>query len=404
MANLLTKQSIPKGWRTADLADIADIVMGQSPASTSYNQSGEGLPFFQGKADFTKSYRTIVRYWTTAPTKLSEPGDVLLSVRAPVGDVALNDVKACIGRGLAAIRAKGNVSDQDFIFQLFLSLKDIFNTKAQGSTFTAINGPALRQIPVALPPLSEQRKIAKILSAVDEEIQKTEEIIIAAEKLKKGTMRQLFSHGINHTKFKKTKLGSIPESWEVVTLGDIGTNTIGLTYSPKDVVQDDGTLVFRSSNIKGNTIDYGDRVFVNKRIPTNLITKPGDILLCTRNGSRNLIGKNAYIDQKSAGHSFGAFMSVYRTKYSGFVFQLFQSEFFKKQVNQHLSATINQITTGVLNTFLFALPPVDEQKKIVDILSSVDEKIAVNRQIKTKMVLLKKGIMRDLLSGEKRTI
>ncbi|MFA5751227.1 MAG: restriction endonuclease subunit S [Candidatus Paceibacterota bacterium] len=396
-----SQKNIPKDWKISTLSDISDIIMGQSPESSSYNQNGEGVPFFQGKADFTDSFKMKIHYWTSKPIKLSEPGDILLSVRAPVGDVALSDTNSCIGRGLASIRAKKNVSDQQFLFQVLQSLHETLNTKAQGSTFTAINGPALRKIPILLPTSTEQKKIAEILSKVDEEINKINELISKTEKIKNGLMNELFTKGIDHKKFKKTKLGEIPEEWEIKTLADIGENVIGLTYSPSEVVSE-GMLVLRSSNIFENKIIYKDNVFVNKKVPQHLITKIGDILLCTRNGSRNLIGKNAYIDKNSAGYSFGAFMSVYRTEYNKFVFQFFQSKFFKEQVNKYLGATINQITTKSLNSFILPIPSIREQSKIVEVLLSVDKKLEKQKELKEKLIQLKKGLMSDLLRGKVR--
>jgi len=184
---------IPEGWQRVKLEDVAEVVMGQSPVSSSYNQDGVGTPFFQGKADFTPSYKTRVRYWTDQPSKFAEPDDVLLSVRAPVGDVAINEMRACIGRGLAAVRAKKEVAVQDFLFQLLLSLKNELNSKAQGSTFTAINGPALREVVVSLPPTDEQQKIAEILSAVDKKISVNQKLKDKLILLKKGLMQDLLS-------------------------------------------------------------------------------------------------------------------------------------------------------------------------------------------------------------------
>ena len=251
--------------------------------------------------------------------------------------------------------------------------------------------------------ISEQKKIAEILSKVDEETNKIDELISKTEKFKNGLMNDLFTKGVRHKKFKKTELGDIPEEWEIKTLADIGENVIGLTYSPSEVVSE-GMLVLRSSNIFENKIIYKDNVFINKKVPQHLITKIGDILLCTRNGSRNLIGKNAYIDKKSAGHSFGAFMSVYRTEYNKFVFQFFQSRFFKEQVNKYLGSTINQITTKSLNSFILPIPSIREQSKIAEVLLSVDKKLEKQKELKEKLIQLKKGLMSDLLRGKVRTI
>ncbi len=194
----------------------------------------------------------------------------------------------------------------------------------------------------------------------------------------------------------------IPNGWEQVKLGDIGNALIGLTYSPKDVVKSGGTLVLRSSNIRGNKVDYKDQVRVNIDIPKNKFTKEGDILICARNGSRKLIGKNVYIGKESANNAFGAFMSVYRTEKSLYVSWFFQSNSYKKQLSRDLGPTINQVTTGNLNSFKLLLPPLPEQEKIVEVLESWDSYIEELKKFIKHKRLIKKGLMQILLSGKIR--
>ena len=97
------RDNIPKHWQLKKLGEVCQIIMGQSPPSTTYNKNGIGLPFFQGKAEFTELY-PIAEKWCNAPNKIAEPNDILLSVRAPVGTTNIANIKCCIGRGLAAIR------------------------------------------------------------------------------------------------------------------------------------------------------------------------------------------------------------------------------------------------------------------------------------------------------------
>ena len=200
--------------------------------------------------------------------------------------------------------------------------------------------------------------------------------------------------------YKKSEIGIIPNEWEVVKLGDIGKSIIGLTYSPSDVVNNSNNayLVLRSSNVQNSNILLENNVYVNKNIPKNLIVKKGDILICSRNGSKNLIGKNAYISKAQEGYTFGAFMTIYRSKYSKYVYQLLKTNLYQKQINNNMGATINQITTRNLNSFKFPFPPLKEQRKIADILSNVDEKIDIISNQIEKVEILKKGLMQKLLN------
>ena len=198
--------------------------------------------------------------------------------------------------------------------------------------------------------------------------------------------------------YKRTKVGVIPMEWAVKKLGEICDSKIGLTYSPDDVVDSKGLLVLRSSNIRNGSLVYEDNVFVNKEVKEELLTKENDILICARNGSKSLIGKNALITSKAINLTFGAFMSIYRSEYNKFLFQMFQTELYKKQISINLGATINQITTKNLNDFIFPIPPIHEQEKIAEILSTWDSAIEKQEQLIEKKKEFKKGLMQNLYS------
>ncbi len=165
------------------------------------------------------------------------------------------------------------------------------------------------------------------------------------------------------------------DGWKEMRLGDIGECKIGLTYSPKDVVSDGGTLVLRSSNIRGGHLAYEDNVYVSCKVSDKTRVRENDILICVRNGSRALIGKAAMIDAKAAGSAFGAFMAVFRSPINDYVFQLLSTDQFVRQVHRSLGATINQITNADLKSFRFLFPPESEQRKIAKILRTWDEAV-----------------------------
>ncbi|MCD9485507.1 restriction endonuclease subunit S [Photobacterium phosphoreum] len=194
----------------------------------------------------------------------------------------------------------------------------------------------------------------------------------------------------------------VPNGWSLIKLKDIGKCINGLTYSPKNVV-DNGLLVLRSSNVQGAKLAFNDNVYVNVDISSNSKTKVGDILLCVRNGSRNLIGKSAFIDESAEGLAHGAFMSLFRSNNTpNYTFQLFQSSRFFQQVNQNLGATINSINSGNLNQFKFPYPPLAERKKIAQILSTWDRGIATTEKLIDASKQQKKALMQQLLTGKKR--
>lgn len=162
-------------------------------------------------------------------------------------------------------------------------------------------------------------------------------------------------------------IGEIPISWNVKKLKFIGNAIGGLTYSPNDVVEDEsnGVLVLRSSNIQKGKLSLEDNVYVNLEISEKQTLKKGDILICSRNGSQHLIGKNICIDERTEGNTFGAFMMIFRSDNYHFLNHFFNSPIFTSQSGLFLTATINQLTSSTLNNFYLALPSSIEEQTII---------------------------------------
>tara|TARA_R110000782_G_scaffold20675_2_gene55765 strand:- start:5990 stop:7252 length:1263 start_codon:yes stop_codon:yes gene_type:complete len=202
--------------------------------------------------------------------------------------------------------------------------------------------------------------------------------------------------------YKSTELGLLPENWNVVPLGSIGEALIGLTYKPTDVARY-GTLVLRSSNIQNGVLSFDDNVYVTCDVPDRIMVQPGDVLVCVRNGSRPLIGKTALLDERAGGMTFGAFMAVFRSNCGSFINYLFKSHLLKRQINEHLGATINQITNRSLKSFVVPMPPdADEVKQITGALSDVDALLDGLGRLIAKKRDIKQATMQRLLTGKTR--
>ena len=186
--------------------------------------------------------------------------------------------------------------------------------------------------------------------------------------------------------------------WKKYRLDEMGESFIGLTYSPKDVVENEGTIVFRSSNIQNGQIDYSDIVRVSKTIKERIITRENDLLICARNGSPRLIGKNALIKKTDANNTFGAFMMVYRSIDNDFIHPLLSTRRYVSQVGENLGARINQITTSDLNSFQFFFPKDDgEKRKIGKLFDLLNERIATQNKIIDKLQSLISGIIQNAI-------
>lgn len=191
----------------------------------------------------------------------------------------------------------------------------------------------------------------------------------------------------------------LPKGWTLKSLGELGECIIGLTYRPDNIVSEGGSLVLRSSNVQDGRLSFHDNVFVDNIIPERLQVQAGDILVCVRNGSRSLIGKSAVIEEEHLNRklTFGAFMSVYRTKHSNYIRHLFDSDMYYNQVKNNLGATINQITNKNLNSFEFPFPNnKKERDAIAEVLSTIDKKIALIGKKIVEVKKLKTGLIQKL--------
>ena len=200
---------------------------------------------------------------------------------------------------------------------------------------------------------------------------------------------------------KRTEVGVIPDDWSTRSLSEIGHCQIGLTYEPSNV-RPDGLLVLRASNIGDDGLQFGDDVFVDVDVPERLFVRPDDLLICVRNGSRPLIGKCALLDSRAEGMTFGVFMSVFRSSDNRFVAYCFQSHIIKRQVGQHLGATINQITNKSLNLFEVPYPPLPERHAIAEALCDADALLEALGALTDKKRAIKQAAMQQLLTGKTR--
>lgn len=349
-------------------------------------------------------------------SKVVPYNSVIMSCVGELGVVAVVEDEIVINQQLHAFLPHAKINSK-YLSYVLSSLREYFYGKATKTTLPYLNKDNCNSTPIPLPCFEEQTAIANALSDVDALLTELEKLVAKKQAIKTATMQQLLTGKTRLPQFptytegekqgqpkgtKPSELGEIPEDWDVVSLGDIGNTVIGLTYSPNDVAEY-GTLVLRSSNVQKNTLAYENNVFVDMDLPERVIVKEGDILVCVRNGSRNLIGKCALIDKYAEGSAFGAFMSIYRTKQSKFIFFQFQSNVIQNQINEIMGATINQITNKDMAAFKVPLPSDEkEQTAIATILSDMDNEIQTLEQRLAKTRQIKQGMMQELLTGRTR--
>lgn len=297
--------------------------------------------------------------------------------------------------GYGQLRTQGSPA---FLFQLIHTDSFVSKViaKCTGSNYPAINSSDLAAIAVVVPrTLTEQKKIADSLSSLDVLIAAEGRKLEALRAHKKGLMQQLFPcPDETRPRLRLPEFRKAPE-WEEAKLGQLGSLVSGLTYSPSDV-QRNGLLVLRSSNIQNGEIALEDCVYVVPTVKGANLSKPNDILICVRNGSKSLIGKNAMIPEGMPKCTHGAFMTVLRSSTAHFVHVLLQTAAFQKQVAADLGATINSINGNQLLKYRFMVPKPAEQKRIADCLASIGGLIAAQSQKLVTLQTQKKGLMQQL--------
>ena len=199
-------------------------------------------------------------------------------------------------------------------------------------------------------------------------------------------------------------IGEIPEGWEVKKLKYIGESIIGITYSPDDIC-DEGLLVLRSSNVQNGKISYEDNVYVSKEVTEKMLVKLNDILICSRNGSKELIGKCALIDKESENSTFGAFMTVFRSEANRYIYYIFNSPIFNYHIGTFLTTTVNQLTIGNLNNFVIPIPKSEtEQQQIADFLDQkclqIDSVISANEKTIEKLKEYRLSVIYEAVTGK----
>jgi len=221
------QNQIPKTWRKVKLREIVKINMGQSPSSKHYNEKGKGLPFYQGVTDFGEKCPSKSIY-CSKPIKRSTRGEILFSVRAPVGDVNIATEECCIGRGVASLAMKNG--NNNFLYFFLSRYKEYFKRIAGGTTYESVNKSDLEETELPIPPENEQKRIASILSAFDDKIEVNNKIAKTLEQMAQTIFKEWFVL----PSVALEKGGRLPKGWTLKKIKDLGKVVTGKTPSTKN--------------------------------------------------------------------------------------------------------------------------------------------------------------------------
>ena len=355
------------------LIDVAKINMGQSPSSVTYNSEKNGLPFYQGNVDFGEKYPTA-RIWCNKPTKIAEPGDVLMSVRAPIGALNYANEKCCIGRGLAAITPNPDMTSSEFIYWFLRAKHSELNRIGTGSTFKAINRKTLESIELPKYNKNEQYYIAEILSKIDKTISEKKAQIDKLDNLIKARFVEMFGDNFG----------------EIVELGNVCDVRDGTHDSPK--YHNEGYPLVTSKNICNGKIDFStcnliqkeDYDKINKRSKVEI----GDILMPMIGTVGNPIiinTNNEFAIKNVALIKFKDNSVILNT----FVKALLESDYFGRAVlSKTKGGTQKFISLGDIRKLELNLPPIELQNQFAAFVAQVDKsKFAVQKSLEKTQLL-----------------
>jgi len=404
------------------LGNVSFINMGQSPDSIYYNEEGNGLPLIQGNADI-KDRKSIKRFYTSQITKVCNEGDILMTVRAPVGYIGVATYESCVGRGVCSIKANG--IDSKYLFYLLIQNEDNWKTFEAGTTFSAVTSKEVYNFPLLLiKSKTEQQRIAKILSTADAVIEKTQAAIAKYKAIKQGMLQDLFTRGIDLQTgklrpcyedapelYKESKLGWIPREWDCDTLENL-TDKVGSGVTPtggSEVYKTQGILFLRSQNILYGKLSLNDVAFIPNEIDEtmeNSRVRPFDVLLNITGAS---IGRSAYFPEELVNANVNQHVCIIRFKKPSKSIAVFASEYLNTDFGQRqmykAMAVGNREGLNYQQIKAFNFPDIknqEELEKIASIIESINNKLQIEQTYLQKIQSLKKGLMEDLLSGRKR--
>lgn len=383
---------IPKEWKISALKDVLRIGYGKNQRAVEVEKSEIPILGTGG----------IIGY---AKQPLFDKPSVLIGRKGTIDKPRYIDKPFWTIDTLFYTEIDLKIASPKFIYYLFQTIDWYKYNEATGVPSLSANN--VSKITFRNPPLKEQQKIAEILSAADEQIEITEQLIQKTKELKKGLMQQLFTKGLGHTQFKASDLGEIPIEWDVVQFNDICTRIIvGIASSTSQYYTTEKAVpILRNQNIKENKIQAKDVLYITKEFDEMNYKKrlrKGDILT-VRTGYPGLTA--VVPSEFEEAQSFTTLISSPNPVLanSHYLAYYMNSEIGKKDLTGLSAGGAQQnLNVGSLSTFKLKLPPLTEQSKIVDILFSMDNQIEVYEKEKEKQIELKKALMQQLLTGKIR--
>ena len=381
------------GWRAETLGSIATIEMGQSPPGSSYNASGDGLPFLQGSAEFGERYPKAVR-WCSEPRKVAQPGDILLSVRAPVGDQNRADRVLAVGRGLAIIRSASPEVLTDYLAVALQEAAPEMRQRSGGTMFESINGRSLASQRVPVPLLAEQRRIVDLIQRTeDAEAVAEVEHTAAVEALNALREDLITRHGARECTLREV-------------LEDIDGGVSPVTEGRVPV--DSERAVLKLSAVRPGRFVPAEAKAVAPSVvlPERALVRVGDVLI-TRSNTPETVGFVCYVDAVRP-HTYLSDLTLRLDPIPGldrrYLAQVLNTGDARKQIMGSATGTsgsMRKISRRTIRDIRVPIPAsLMEQVRIADALESASDLVDAARNCVLRLAALRSALLAALLSGD----
>ncbi len=412
---------IPKDWQIRTTEDLFTVETGTTPSTKEEKFWADGtvnwitptdLSKLNGKLRIGSSERKVTEEALKETNlTLMHKGSIILSTRAPVGYVATLEEDAAFNQGCKGlIPKKGYDVFPDFYSYYISNKKEALQNLSCGSTFLELAKNRLEKFSMPYFPISEQRAIVGVLGVVDSALDYTDRVIARCERLKRGLMQQLLTHGIGHTETKQTPIGNIPKEWQIVELKEI-LDVLSGQYFKFSEFTSEGVRCLKIDNVGfGEVIWDGTTLLPSTYLKDypELALKEGDIVLAL---NRPIIGGKVKVGMVTAKdipsilyQRVGKLIPKDSLQVDNkFLLSIFTSEDFKNQLKQSLVGTDQPyIRTPILLKIKIPLPPKNEQQKMVEIFSNINRKLWLEQQERARLEKIKSGLMDLLLTGKVR--
>jgi type I restriction enzyme S subunit len=409
---------IPEGWEIRKLKYVANIEMGQSPDSDFYNKEGNGVPFLQGNADFKEIYPRP-QVWATEGNKYSKKDDILVSVRAPVGEINISDNRYVIGRGLVAV-GYNEKSDFKYYYYLFAVAKNYFDSVATGTTYSAISTDDVKNIVVAVPLLEKQIQISNYLdhqtNRIVDLIKKNEKLIELLKEKRQAIISHAVTKGLDpNAKMKGSGikwLGEIPEGWKIKRIKHIAKEKFKNGIFKKKDFYGSGVKLINVFDVYRQNfyIDLNslDHIEATKKEVKIYSVEAGDILFVRSSLKLEGVGASVCVPYINEPLIFECHLVKMQPSFE--IVPEYLINFLNANVvRQRFIALANTVTMATLgqsslSTLEVELPPILEQLAIVDYLKRETTKIdRVINKIQSQIETLKEyrqALISNVVTGK----